>query len=65
MISLVFVICTQYSCISASPPQIFKDIDQCEDTAYSIIEDSQRRADLGEVLPHKAIFKCFDWGVLS
>lgn len=65
MISLVFVICTQYSCISASPPQIFKDTAQCKETAYNIIDDSQKKVESGEVLPHKVIFKCLDWGVSS
>lgn len=62
MFSLLFLICNETACVSVSPPDIFQTKEQCESVGYSLLEQGQKDIQIGEVQPHRAIFKCLAWG---
>ena len=62
MLSLLFLICNEAACMSASPPSTFQTKEQCESAGYAMLEEGQNQVKSGGSPPHKAMFSCHDWG---
>ena len=59
MISLVFLVCTAYECVTIAPEEVFKSKDSCEVVAEMLLLKNQSDPDMP---PHQATYKCTVWG---
>jgi hypothetical protein len=63
MISLVFLLCLSTGeCSTTATDAVFSSEEQCHETALAIIEAGQQAVLNGELIAHRAIYRCVNWG---
>lgn len=63
MISAIILVCfVDGECISIAPEYVFPTTELCEEVSQTIILGNLERVDAGEIMYHRAIYKCVNWG---
>lgn len=63
MIGLVFLVCFgNGQCFMKSPDTVFVRQEDCENTAYRLIDDAMDKVSKGIIPAHNVTFKCVQFG---